>query len=177
MQNTCGPEERKQAVGSSGFLAAGTLSPRYPTTTILIPTYNRFCERAHPEKPGSFVYALSGLLAANEQEHIGARLLIVDDTLEESDAGITRALRRACHGIAEVPEIYVFGRKERQALYRLLDQRLPPSVDREIVHFGCTEGGYGPQRVRGDLLSLGSHYVLSFDDDLRLDGLRRVRST
>lgn len=176
MMNIDEQEERRQEVGRFGFLAVGTLSPNYPTITILIPTYNRFFERSNPDKPGSFVYALSSLLTANEQENAGARFLIVDDTLDERDTGITQALRQACKGISEVPEICLFGRKERQALYSMLDQCFPHSIDREIVHFVCTEGGYGPQRVRGDLLSLGSHYLLSFDDDLRLNGLQRVRS-
>ena len=121
-------EERRQEVGISGLLAVGTLSPNYPTITILIPTYNRFFERSNPDKPGSFVYALSSLLTANEQENAGARFLIVDDTLDERDTGITQALRQACKGISEVPEICIFGRKERQALYRMLDQCLPHSI-------------------------------------------------
>jgi len=150
-----------------GTIEPGTLPPERADVTIVIPTNFRWTS-------GEGVYGPMPLLLHDLAVRLGRELpaaacdvIILDDTNPPDRPLIAACVTAALDEVAGAPPVYLVGVPEREALHAMLDERLPPDVDREILRFLVTRWGYGPQRVRGDTAASGSPILLSFDDDLR----------
>ena len=150
-----------------GSVEAGALPRARAAVTIVIPTNYRWTAEGGGFGPMPHLLHDLAVRLGREIPGTACDVFVLDDTSPPDRKAIAAAITAAFDGVPSAPPVYLVGVPEREALFYILDDRLPGDVDREILRFLVTHWGYGPQRVRGDSAAAGSPVLLSFDDDLR----------